>query len=81
MEQRCIGAARSERALMSRVGEVYVAICDSDDLGIDRGTRARVWREYADGRSGGMVDLYVDTLDMTIARVRMPHPDLRKADS
>lgn len=56
----------------------YVAIRDSD-LGVDKGMRLIVVpdSDYEDGK----VDLDVPALDMRIARVRLPHPDLRLAPS
>jgi len=61
---------------MSRQSYIaYVAVRDSDDLGIDKGMRLVVEPDsyYADGG----FDVYVPALDATIAHIKVPHPDLR----
>lgn len=48
-----------------------VTVRDSSDLGIDRGTICHVvWRDER------VMDLWVPSLDTTIARVSVTHPDL-----
>lgn len=56
-----------------RVGDVLAAVRDSDSLGIDRGTTARVTR-VGDGR----MDLDVPSLDARIVGVIVDHPDLAR---
>ncbi len=53
-------------------GACYIVTRDSDDLGLDKGTRCNVLRV-----KGSKMDLRVPSLDMTIAGVRVDHPDLR----
>ncbi len=62
---------------MARRRIEYVVTRDSEDLGLDRGVRLYVvpGTTTKDGR----VDFDVPALDMRIAGVRVPHPDLRLA--